>query len=41
MKVRALSIAYRRIGTAVDVLAVAVMLTWLALAVGQGGLPSI
>ena len=41
MKVRALNIAYRRIGTAVDMLAVAVMLTWLALAVGQGGSPSI
>ncbi len=41
MKVRALSIAYHRIGTAVDMLAVTVLLTWLALAVGQGGSPSI
>lgn len=41
MKVRALSIAYHRVGTAVDMLAVAVMLTWLVLAVGQGGSPSI
>lgn len=41
MKVRALSIAYHRVGTAVDMLAVVVMLTWLVLAVGQGGSPSI
>ncbi len=41
MKVRALNIAYHRVGAAVDMLAVAVILTWLALAVGQGGSPSI
>lgn len=41
MNARALSIAYHRIGTAADVLAMAVMFTWLVLAVVQGGSPTI
>ena len=41
MTVRTLTSTYHRIGMAADLLAVAVMLTWLVLAVGPLGSPSI
>lgn len=41
MTARTLSTAYHRMGTAADLLAVAVMLTWLLLAAGPLGSPII